>query len=413
MLVSHNFPPTQGPESALVRINTLDLLRRGWHVAVLTTGMEHFHQGIDHGMLEGLPADLEVIRATSYDANLRKRWGRLGIAILILLRNWLLPEVFFLWLFCAVPAGRRWLKQNRPAIIYSRATKHVSNVAGWFLKRSTGLPWVAHFSDPWHAAWYLNPFQAGIAEWFERRIFRDADAIVIVNERLKAEFALTHPGCEHKIHVIPHGYEPLSHVPPPCANPGKGPLQVIHAGSFLPGLREPDQLFKGLSLLNQRLPLKGLLVLTCVGVDTTRYAAMAAGLGLDGIVSLQESIPYQQCQDMVASSDLLLVLDSPNSGGIYLPTKLIEYLPYAKPVLGLAEQDSAVQRVLQHCDLTFADQNSPEAIADAFEALLKQWQAGTWGVSALARERALDYRIDRVNDKLHDLMTQLSSSFAA
>ncbi|MDB6140671.1 MAG: glycosyltransferase [Verrucomicrobiaceae bacterium] len=413
LLVSHNFPPTQGPESALVRINTLDLLQRGWRVSVLTTEMEHFHQTIDHGMLAGLPAELEVIRTPSYDATLRKRWGRFGTLIIILLRNWLVPEVFFLWLLSSVPAGKRWLRHNGPAIIYSRATKHVSNVAGWMLKKATGLPWIAHFSDPWQASSYLNPFQTWIAEWLERRIFRDADAIIIVNGNLYGSFAAIHPVAKDKIHVIPHGYEPLEHPPAPSENVGRRPMQAIHAGSFIPDTREPDVLFQGLALLNKRLPLQGLLQLTCVGADTTRYQAMADELGVGGFVSLLESIPYQQCQDMVARSDLLMVLDTPDQGGIYLPTKLIEYLPYDKPVLGVAEKGSAVHRVLEHCDLNFADQHSPEDIANVFEGLLRQWQAGTWSVSALTRERVLDYRIDRVNGKLHELLTQLSRTLPA
>ena len=140
---------------------------------------------------------------------------------------------------------------------------------------------------------------------------------------------------------------------------------------------------------------------------------MADEAGITDFLSLRESVPFKECQDMVAGSDLMLVLDSPNSGGIYLPTKLIEYLPYHKPVLGLAEPNSAVHRVLEHCDLNFADQNNPDEIANVFERLLKQWQAGSWGVSDLTRDRVLDYRIDNVNGKLHDLLTQMGQKFAA
>ncbi len=413
LLVSHNFPPTQGPESALVKINALDLLRRGWQVSVLTTEMEHFHQAIDRGTLAGLPPELEVIRTPSYDASLRRRWGRFGTLIIIILRYWLLPEVFFLWLLSSVPAGKRWLQRNGPAVIYSRATKHVSNVAGWMLKKATGLPWIAHFSDPWQAALYLNPFQTWIAEWLESRIFRDADAIVIVNGNLTGAFATLHPEARGKIHVIPHGYEALDHPPAPSQNVGKRPLEAIHAGSFIPRTREPDILFKGLALLNQRLPLKGLLKLTCVGADTTRYQPMADELGVNDFVSLRDSIPFKECQDMVEGSDLLLVLDTPDSGGIYLPTKLIEYLPFEKPVLGVAEKGSAVHRVLEHCHLHYADQHSEEDIASVFEGLIRQWESGTWGVSALTRERSVDYRIDKVNEKLHALITELSQSLTA
>ena len=412
LLVSHNFPPTLGPESSLVRLNTIDLISRGWKVSVLTTTMEHVHQTMDPGMLKGLPEDLEIMRTTSYDATLRRLGWLVGTILLMLLRRWPLPEVFFLWLFSSVPAGRGWLKRSGPAVIYSRATKHVSNVAGWALKRSSGLPWVAHFSDPWQGD-HLNPVQAWVARWLERRIFRDADAIVTVNERLRSVFAATHPGAADKIHMIPHGYAPLEQIPPPSAGVGGRPLQAIHAGSFMPNLREPDQLFKGLAHLNKRLPLKGLLHLTCVGEETIRYQSMADGFGLRDVVSLCSSIPYQQCQDMVAASDLLVVIDALNKGGIHLPTKLIEYLPYEKPVLGLTENGSAVHQVLQHCDLAFGDQNSVEEIATAFERLIKQWQSGTWGVSALNRERVADYRIDRVNAKLHDLLTQLSGTFPA
>ncbi|MDB6120017.1 MAG: glycosyl transferase group 1, partial [Verrucomicrobiaceae bacterium] len=219
-----------------------------------------------------------------------------------------------------------------------------------------------------------------------------------------------HPVAKDKIHVIPHGYEPLEKLPPQSQNVGQRPMEAIHAGSFIPDTREPDVLFQGLALLNKRMPLKGLLKLTCVGADTTRYQAMADALGVSEFVSLRDSIPYQECQDMVANSDLMLVLDTPGQGGIYLPTKLIEYLPFHKPVLGVAEQGSAVHRVLEHCALHYADQHSAEDIANVFEGLLKQWQSGIWGVSDLTRERVLDYRIDKVNEKLHELLTQLSQS---
>ena len=72
-LVSHNFPPTLGPESSLVRLNAIDLARRGWQVSVLTTTTEHMHMGLDFGMLEGLPAGMEILRTPSYDAVLRDR----------------------------------------------------------------------------------------------------------------------------------------------------------------------------------------------------------------------------------------------------------------------------------------------------------------------------------------------------
>ncbi len=402
-LVSHNFPPTLGPESSLVRLNTIDLASRGWQVSVLTTTMEHMHQGIDFGMLDGLPEGLEVIRTPSYDAVLRKKWPRLGRRILAVLYHYLLPEVFLFWLFSAVPAGRRWLAVNGPVILYSRATKNVSNIAAWFLKLATGMPWVAHCSDPWVGD-PLNGFQRWMARQLESRVFRDADAVVIVGRKLADHILRLYPWARHKVHIIPHGYAPLAEKPASVQGAGTRPLRMIHAGSFIPGYREPDKLFEGIALLHSRKPLSGRLKATFVGEDTGFYQGQADRLGIRDIVELLPSVPYKQCQDMISASDLLLVIDTPATNGIYLPTKLIEYLAHEKPVLALAEPESTIHEVVKECDLVFADQNRPEEIANAIEKLLAQWESGFWGVSEASKEGATRYRIDRLNTALDDLL---------
>jgi glycosyltransferase involved in cell wall biosynthesis len=406
-LVSHNFPPTLGPESSLVRLNTIDLCNRGWQVSVLTTTTEHMHQSQDFGMLQGLPASLEVIRSPSYDAVINKRFHRFGRVLMFMLRSYLLPEVFLLWLFSAMPAGRRWLKQNRDVIIYSRATKHVSNVLGWYLKCATGLPWVAHMSDPWvdHT---INPFQRWVAGRLEKLIFRDADAIVTVSARLGEHLLKPYPWARHKMHIIPHGYAPRTQAFQHHAA-GTRPLRILHAGCFYPGYREPDKLFEGLALLNQRASLQGRLTTILVGDDTGYFQGSAERLGLSQIVEFLPSVAYAKCQQMIAESDLLLVIDAPGTGGIFLPTKLIEYLAHQKPVLGLAEPDSTIHQLLQECDLSFADQNNPQHIAEVLLGLLDRWESGTWGVSDLSKQRGGRYQIDQVNGALDELFSSVAN----
>jgi hypothetical protein len=155
--------------------------------------MEHMHQGLDFGMLEGLPEGIEIIRTPSYDAVLRKKWPRLGRIILTLFHYYLVPEVFLLWLFSSVPEGKRWLAKNGPAIIYSRATKNVSNIAAWFLHRSTGMPWVAHCSDPWVGD-PLNGLQRWIARQLEGRVFRDIGGLLFEGLQKKSSIPERIPG---------------------------------------------------------------------------------------------------------------------------------------------------------------------------------------------------------------------------
>lgn len=406
LLVSHNFPPVAGPESSLVRLNTLDLINRGWKLTVLTTTMEHMHQGLDHATLQGLPPDLEVLRTPSYDAVLRRRFPKLARVVLTLLNRWILPEIFLLWLPSSVPAGLRWLKANPSALIYSRATKHVSNITAWFLKRATGRPWIAHFSDPW-LGYPMNRFQIWFGRILERRIFEDADAIVTVNAQLADHFLHLYPSAQTKLIVIPHGFAPLAVSPCIKHQESRRTLQAIHAGSFMPGLRDPNTLFDGLALLNQKSRLAGRLTITMVGEDTIRYQHLIDSLGLSEVIRLHSPLPYQQCQDLVRNSDLLLVIDTPGFDGVFLPTKLIEYLPHQKPILGITERGSAVFQLLEECDFAFADVKDPNHIANTLESLLEKWDTGPWGSTLKSLESSKRYEISRVNSKLDQLISSV------
>lgn len=149
LLVSHNPPPTAGPEFSFVRLNVSWLLRRGHEVRVLPTACTHTSQAIDTSLMAALPEDLKVTRVASPDAVLARKHPRFGKSLAVLLGRHVLPEVFLPWAQPATRAGRRLIETWQPDVIYSRAPKHVSNVVGWCLKRQTGLPWVPYFSDPW------------------------------------------------------------------------------------------------------------------------------------------------------------------------------------------------------------------------------------------------------------------------
>jgi glycosyltransferase involved in cell wall biosynthesis len=408
LLVSHNFPPTIGPESSLVRLNTIDLVNRGWDVTVLTTTSTHIHQKMDQNSLLGLPEGLCVMRTPSWEAVFRRRFPRFGSLTLSFLIH-LVPEIFLTWALSAVPAGLRWLNDNGPSIIYSRATKHVSNVAGLWIKKRTGLPWIAHFSDPW-LGYPMNSIQIWLGRQIEKRIFAEADAVVTVSRQLASHFAGLYPLAASKIVVIPHGYEKkLESIPatPKCDAPRV--LTILHAGSFMPGLREPTCLFRGLSHLAKRLPLHGRIMVTLVGDDTRRYQEMADEFGISDLVELSDSLPFHECQKKVSSSDVLLVIDTPGFEGVFLPTKLIEYLAHRKPVIGITEHGSAVHDVLQECGLSFADIQDPESIANVFEKMLALWSDGDLDSARPCRESAESYAIENVNRKLDDLVLTLSS----
>jgi hypothetical protein len=109
---------------------------------------------------------------------------------------------------------------------------------------------------------------------------------------------------------------------------------------------------------------------------------------------------------MIDRADLLLVLDTPGFEGVFLPTKLVEYLPYRKPVLGVTEHGSAVHDVLRECAHHFAAIDDEVSIANAIAGLLERWDAGRWKDESSTGQFER-YRIDRVNTSLDELFLSL------
>ena len=410
LLVSHNFPPTAGPESGLVRMNAEFLHRAGKSVRVLTTTAAHATQAMDPSMLNGFPSEIAVDRVPSPEAVLTSKFPRVGRTLAVWTGRYVLPEVYLPWMFPATSRAVQIVREWHPDVLYSRATKHVSNVVGWRLKKRTGLPWVAHFSDPWiSSGLYKRPMQRWIGGFWERRILRDADALVFVTEQA-AECSMRALPAEWKsrVHVVPHGYDPLPTSLVRQQPGGSRPLKMIHAGAFYPTMRSPDSLIAALALLESRRPLAGLLEITCIGVDTTCFQPLVDAAGVGHVLKLEPGIPFDECQARIAGSDAILIIDTPGFGGVFLPTKLIEGFAFQKPVLGLAEPASAVTSTLKAVDQPWAPLDDPEAIAERLSRLLDEWERDELRLTTDQVAKLQTYEIDQVNKPLLEIFQRFA-----
>lgn len=409
LLVSHNFPPLHGAESLLVRNNAVDLHQRGWQVGVVTSPRHSSRAKVDAGLLTDLSPEIEILRTPSSGGLSQPDMGKIQRALLGHVESRWLPCPNLWWEKEAVQLGLGWLSRNPDAVIYSRAPRNVSNLAARVLKQRTGRPWVAHFSDPWLDFSYEGLVHRAWIRMLERRVVRDADALVFPNRPLADKVMEKYPASwAEKVHVIPHGFASFPSVPN-IERDHKRPLRVLHMGAFYPVYRTPDTLFQGLALLNERLPLKGRLSLECVGEETTCFQPLVDRLGLQEIVSLKSAVPYARCQEMTAMADLLVVVDvSYGLRGVFLPTKLIEYFAFLKPVLGIAPRGSAVAQTLQDCGLECPNQDDPQEIAAALERQLQAWDSGKLEVSPSGKAKMAQYHFPVVNQPLHELLSSLA-----
>ena len=136
-----------------------------------------------------------------------------------------IPDEFRAWVPRAVAAALAKLDQTgfRPDIIVSFGEPMSDHLVGLELKRRTGAPWLAHFSDPWTD----NPFRAGqfiarpINRRLEAQVIEAADRVVFTSQETRDLVMRKYPdGWRAKTAVLPHAYDPsLYPAAPPRVRP--------------------------------------------------------------------------------------------------------------------------------------------------------------------------------------------------
>jgi glycosyltransferase involved in cell wall biosynthesis len=238
------------------------------------------------------------------------------------------------------------------------------------------LPWVAHFSDPWADSPFLTDATLRArALTAEQKIVEIADMLVFPVGRVADLVMRKYPSSfAGKVRVVPHGFEPRARRAPRRGD-ASTPLRLIHAGDFY-GIRTPAPLIAALRHLHAREPLDGKIEVVFIGSVPDEHRAAAHAAGLDGVVRFAGRIANAECNALQDTADALLVMDAPAVESVFLPSKLIDYLPFGRPIIGLTPANGASSDLLRELGCPVAEPNDVEAIAEVVETLLAQWQSG-------------------------------------
>ena len=263
---------------------------------------------------------------------------KLGAALLI-------PDPLRLMNRRALAAALRMRPEHYAAIV-TWSQWHSIHLVGLALKeRFPNLPWIAHFSDPWAenplAPW--GPLLRLCNRRLEERVLSRADRLSFTSPETVA-LSLSGPRAAFaaKAFDLPHAFEPELY--PPLRPRTEGPLLIRYIGNFY-GRRSPEPLFRALGALARENPgdLSGVTV-EIVGetaramLETGSYRGLPAGL-----VTFRDPIPYRESLALMREADLLLVVDAPAPESVFLPSKLVDYIGAARPILGLTPRGAAAR----------------------------------------------------------------------
>jgi glycosyltransferase involved in cell wall biosynthesis len=381
LAICWDMPPLSGPRAVQVSRLVKHLVPLGWESTVVCFGPQsrRYQQDLELAARLQAPAGVTLVPVPSLEEHwfFRALWRIVPPAKL-------LPDEKWVWIARASRVARALAAEQRFDVVVSFAQPWSDHLIGLRVHRATGLPWIAHFSDPWTDSPYLRgrPWQWRVWRRMEADVIRHASAIVFVNTQTADRVMRKYPDAwRTKVHVVPHAFD-TSEPSSKGATTGDGRLHLVYTGRFYEGIRTPEPLLRALATLAERRPLAQELHVTFVGTPVAAHERLAARLGLAGLVDFTGRLPFSESAGLAAAADVLLVIDAPSDDSLFLPSKLVDYLPLGKPILGLTPTCGASADLLRSLGHPVVPPDDEVAIASAIARLIDGKREGRLGVPA-------------------------------
>jgi hypothetical protein len=168
--------------------------------------------------------------------------------------------------------------------------------------------------------------------------------------------------------VLPHSFDPALY--PPDAGGGAGEIVVRYTGEFY-GRRTPRPLVETLRAVLAEAPrlLAGVRFELIGPVSEGARAESGLESLPEGLVVARPPVGYRESLALAAGADGLLIIDAPAARSVFLPSKLVDYIGAARPILGLTPP-GASERLIRRLGGWVADPSDAAAMRRATEEFI-------------------------------------------
>lgn len=239
-----------------------------------------------------------------------------------------------------------------------------SLLLGWYIKKKYGIKWVASWNDPYPPSKYPFPYSIGYSSaLIDKLLIRKmqfADVHVFPCGRLsrymQSYLKIDLERCMTMAHTSSFHYDRRRRQP-------DGILRLIHSGRLL-APRDSHSLLQGLStVINMNPDFK--IRLTMVGSLTPSINETIRFYNLEKCVDLIPPIEYRKSLQLMSDYDVAVIVEAPVKEGIFLPTKVGDYVNMGIPVLAVSPEVGTINDLYkQEVVGYFASVNNPDMIAE-------------------------------------------------
>lgn len=308
---------------------------------------------------------------------------------LVLLPFYIIEKIFiriethWSWAITAYFTGARIIQKRKPELIYSTGGAYSAHIAGYWLSRRFGLPWIAEIHDPMiFPDQTKNKMRMHFSAWLEGIICKHADVVWWFTEEVLARARARHPELGARGHCVMPGAD----APEFPRTPYKRGDQLIigHFGSlaetrnleiFLRGLRKAvEQNPQWVQHIRLNLYGGGIDSISARAIRDFPHPSMIEQFGrLETDPVTGESGREQVIKRMNAVDCLLLLHGTVPFCEEYIPSKTYEYLWTQRPILALVWNNPQMEHMLRDLGHWTVKADDVNAIASALEELHRRW----------------------------------------
>ena len=362
LIVTYYFPPSGGPGVQRVLKFVKYLPEYGWQPVVLTV-QDGDYPARDESLLAEIPRHAVVHRTKIFEPYrlYRKLTGKPANAPVdvenipqggkrgspaeslaeFVRSTFFIPDARIGWYPYAVPVGHRIIREQRIDAIYSSSPPYTTAVIAQKLHRSTGVPWVAGFRDPWTGflstpdRWFLP---RAIDRYLERSAFIDANRVEAALRGIQKDITAKIPDLDqNKLAYLPNGFD-REDYPKLDLQPNQR-FTVTYTGSMY-GKRNPRTFLQAVEeLVRDGKVDPDKFTLRFIGRFGGEVREMLVNSSVRNSIELVSYLPHSESVTALMKSDaLLLIVDEAAGSDEIVPGKVFEYIGADKPIIALAPE---------------------------------------------------------------------------
>lgn len=263
------------------------------------------------------------------------------------------------WAVHASRLAARLIRKEQPTriTVFSTFPPLGAHLAGYWLRRRLGVPWVADYRDPMTANpiyddW--NDFRKAIYRKVERVFMGAADAVIANTDSARDRLVANYPERASNIHLIWNGFDPEQRLHP-LPSDSNDRRVVSHVGELYGG-RDISPILYSIKRLSQagrletaRLKVKLVGPMEKSAIPDPEF--MQSGEADGWLSVMPDRVPLSEAQTVVRKSDALLLVQP--HAVLQVPGKLFEYLQTGRPILAYVPRNSPVERILQNSGVPY------------------------------------------------------------